>query len=335
MGGDSRSWPPFSCSQNGFNGFLMAKTKFCAGVSEISDGYMGFIIDGYGVLHDGEDAFPGVVDALKELKERKKTILILTNAAGRAEAHKDKLRTMGITPSLYTAIVTPGQVIFDGLSTQKEDVFEKIGRRVFLFNRQGDTSLLDGAGVEVVSDIDLADFVVISGMDYPRKTIQDYEPLIRRAIQRRLKAICPYPDSLSMMTGGLNLLMGPTLLARRFQDSGGIVHYIGKPHSAIFRYCVEMLRKKDIYPAQTVMLGDTMAHDILGANAMGMDTCLFKSGLHAPNFAHCTNLYEVNATVKNLMATHNNIMPTYLIDELRWGVALPDRKHKRRKQPAS
>lgn len=313
----------------------MAKTKFCAGVSEISDGYMGFIIDAYGVLHDGEEAFGGVIDALKELKERKKTILILTNAPGRADTHREQLKSMGITPSLYTAIVTPAQVIFEGLSSQKGDVFEKIGKRVFLFNRMGDVSLVEGSGVEVVTDIDLADFVLISGMDYPRKTLLDYEPLIRRAIQRRLKAICPYPDSVAMMTGGMNLLMGPTLLARRFQDSGGIVHYIGKPHPSIFRHCIETLRKKDIYPAQTVMLGDTMAHDIIGGNAAGMDTCLFKSGLHAPNFAHCTNLYEVNATVKNLIAVHNNVMPTYLIDELRWGVALPDRKHKKRKQPVS
>lgn len=56
----------------------MAKTKFCEGISDISDSYMGFIIDQWGVLHDGEDLYPGVADCLKELKERKKTILILS-----------------------------------------------------------------------------------------------------------------------------------------------------------------------------------------------------------------------------------------------------------------
>ena len=56
----------------------MAKTKFCEGLSDISDSYMGCIIDDWGVLHDGEDAFPGAVDCLKELKQRKKEIIILT-----------------------------------------------------------------------------------------------------------------------------------------------------------------------------------------------------------------------------------------------------------------
>lgn len=313
----------------------MAKTKFCAGVSEISDSYMGFIVDAWGTLHDGETLFAGVADCLKELKERKKTILIVTNAAGRAETHKDKLRAMGLGPSLYHAIVTPDEVIWQGLSAQKDGVFENIGRKAFVFSRGGDVSLLDGTGIEIEDDIERADFVLILGMDYPRKSLPDYEPLIRKAIQRRLKAVCPFPDSLATMGGGMNLLTGPTLLARRFEDSGGIVHYMGKPHQLIYKHCVEILRKKDIYPAQTVALGDTMSHDIIGGAGAGMDTCLFKSGLHAANFGHCTNLYEVNAAMKNLIAVFNNVMPTYLIDEFRWGKTLPDRKHKKRKQPVS
>ena len=131
------------------------------------------------------------------------------------------------------------------------------------------------------------------------------------------------------------LLTGPLLLARRYEDSGGIVNYIGKPHKLIFNYCIQYLQKKDIYPAQTVMLGDTMAHDIIGANASGIDTCLFRSGLHAANFAHCKTPKEMNNALKNLIAVYNNVMPTYLAPELRWGNALPDRKHKKRKQPSS
>jgi hypothetical protein len=66
---------------------------------------------------------------------------------------------------------------------------------------------------------------------------------------------------------------------------------------------------------------------------MGIDTCLFKSGLHAANFMHCTTLKEVDNTLKNLIIQYGNIMPKYLVDEMRWGNALPDRKHKKRKQP--
>ena len=55
-------------------------TKFCQGISDISDSYMGFIIDQWGVLHDGHRPYEGVVECLKELKARKKHIIILSNS---------------------------------------------------------------------------------------------------------------------------------------------------------------------------------------------------------------------------------------------------------------
>ncbi len=311
----------------------MAKTKFCAGISDISDSYMGCIIDDWGVLHDGEDAFPGTVDCLKELKERKKHIIILTNDRKRADEKKVELKKMGIGPSLYNQIVTPTEIIQHGLREQKEDIFKDIGERAYVITRRGDLSMLDDTGIEVVDDVEQADFVLLLGMDYPMKTLEDYENVIRRAIQKRLKAICANQDSKGLI--GTNFLNGPGLLARRYEDAGGIVHYIGKPHQYIFKYCIEQFKKVDVFPSHTVMLGDTMAHDVLGANAVGIDTCLFKSGLHAANFMHCTTLKEVDNTLKNLIIQYNNVMPKYLVDEMRWGNALPDRKHKKRRQPAS
>lgn len=309
----------------------MAKTKFCAGLSDISDSYMGCIIDGWGVLHDGEDAFDGAVDALKELNKRKKHIIILTNEATRAPDYKAKLKKMGIGPSLYNEIVTPYEVIAQGLETQKGGIFENIGKRCYVIGRSGQEAFLEETGVEFVEDIEDAQFILILGMDYPRRTLDYYEPVIRRAIQLRLKAICAAPDSQSLI--GTNFLTGPTLVSRRYQDAGGIVHNIGKPYPAIFKHCIELLRAQDIYPAHTVMMGDTMAHDILGADALDIDTCLFKSGLHAANFMHCQTPKEVDNTLKNLIQQYNNVMPLYLVDEMYWGNALPDRKHKKRKQP--
>ncbi len=311
----------------------MAKTKFCDGISDISDSYMGFIIDQWGTLHDGESLFPECLATIKELRERKKTIVILSNSMARAEDEKAKLKKMGLTPSLYDKIITPAEVLWQGFAEQKDGPFHKLGKRAYVFTRGGNVSLLEGTGVEAVDDIEQADFVLILGNDYPRKTLADYEPVIRRAIQRRLKAFTLVQDSLSQI--GMGLLMGPEIIARRYADSGGIVHYVGKPYPIIFQECIKFFQKKDVYPSHTVMLGDTMGHDMIGADAQGIDTCLFKSGLHAANFAHCQNPKEVNNALKNLMAVYNNVMPKYLVDEMKWGKGLPDRKHKKRKQPIS
>ena len=216
----------------------MAKTKFCAGLSDISDSYMGFIIDDWGVLHDGEDAFPHTVDSLKELKERKKHIIILANDRKRKEEKKAQLKKMGIGPSLYHDIVTPSSVIYQELEDKDRAPFDKLGKKAFVITRQNDVSILDDTDVDIVDDIELADFVLLLGMDYPMKTLESYEKIIRRAVQRRLKAVCANQDSTSLI--GTNFLNGPSLLARRYEDAGGIVHYIGKPHNYIFKYCIDL-----------------------------------------------------------------------------------------------
>ena len=67
----------------------MAKTKFCQGISDISDSYSAFIIDQWGVLHNGERPYDGVIDCLRELKERKKEIIILSNSGKRSEQNQN------------------------------------------------------------------------------------------------------------------------------------------------------------------------------------------------------------------------------------------------------
>ena len=78
----------------------LIKTRLCKGLSDISDSYSGFIIDQWGVLHDGKTPYEGVVECLKELKSRKKHVIILSNSGKRAEENKERLKKIGIGPSL-------------------------------------------------------------------------------------------------------------------------------------------------------------------------------------------------------------------------------------------
>ena len=78
------------------------------------------------------------------------------------------------------------------------------------------------------------------------------------------------------------------------------------------------------------MIGDSMTHDILGASLVDIDTCLVKTGLHSGVFEGTENPVEVNKSLTILAAQYNNIRPKFLVDSLKWGKALPDRKHRKR-----
>jgi len=305
------------------------KTKFCQGISDISDSYMGFIIDQWGVLHDGNKVYDGVVDCLKELKNRKKHIIILSNSGKRSDQNKERLKKMGIGPSLYDEILTSAEMAWQGMNRQDHGFFEDLGKKCYVITRGEDRSIVDGLeNISVVEDINDADFLIISGADSPEKTLEDYEPILKAAVRKRMTALCANPDSRGVM--GSQNIMGPGTLARRYQDFGGVVHYIGKPHQPIFQECIRKFQAKEIYPGHTIMIGDSMTHDILGASLVDIDTCLVKTGLHEPAFRSCKSPLEVNKALSILAGQYNNVRPKYLVGSLTWGNALPDRKHKKR-----
>ncbi|MGH1397710.1 MAG: TIGR01459 family HAD-type hydrolase [Alphaproteobacteria bacterium] len=304
------------------------KTKFLAGISDISDSYSGFILDQWGVLHNGEKVYDGVVETLKELKSRGKHVIILSNSGKRAAINKERLKKVGIGPTLYNEILTSGEMTWLGLDKQDEGFFKGLGKKVFVISRGGDRSIVDGLDVEIVDDAGDADFMIISGSDAPEKTIEDYEPALKAAVRKGLTALCANPDSLGVM-GGMNI-MGPGTIAARYKDFGGVVHYIGKPHAPIFNECIKRLQEKDIYPGQTIMIGDSITHDILGGNTVNIDTCLVRTGLHKNAFKGAKTVADIDKALKMLSAQYNGVRPKYMAGSFEWGNPLPDRKHKKR-----
>lgn len=306
----------------------VTKTKFCAGISDISDSYSGFILDQWGVLHDGEKPYDGVIECLKELKARKKYVIILSNSGKRAEENRERLRKIGIGPTLYDQIMTSGEMTWQGLRSRDEGIFEGLGTKAYIISRGGDRSVIDGLDVEAVEDPADAEFLLISGTDAPDMTLEDYEPALKICVRKRLTALCANPDSRGVL--GSQSIMGPGTLARRYQDFGGVVHYIGKPHPPIFKHCIRIFQEHDIFPGQTIMIGDALAHDILGGQMVNIDTCLVKTGLHAPSFKNAKTPASIEKALELLAAQFNGVRPKYLVGSLRWGNPLPDRKHKKR-----
>lgn len=304
------------------------KTRFCAGISDISDSYSGFILDQWGVLHDGEKPYEGVVECLKELKARKKYVIILSNSGKRSEENRERLKKIGIGPGLYDQIVTSGEMTWQGLHSRNEGIFEGLGERVYVISRGGDRSIIDGLDIKVVDDPGEADFLVISGTDAPEMSLEDYEPVLKVCVRKRLTALCANPDSRGVM--GSQSIMGPGTLARRYQDFGGVVHYIGKPHPPIFKHCMKIFQEHNIFPGETIMIGDALAHDILGGQMVNIDTCLVKTGLHAPSFKNAKSPASIDKALELLAVQFNGVRPKYLVGSLRWGNPLPDRKHKKR-----
>ncbi|NBX66994.1 MAG: TIGR01459 family HAD-type hydrolase [Proteobacteria bacterium] len=309
----------------------MDDIRLCQGISELCDSYTGYIIDQWGVLHDGNRPYEGVIEALTELKNRKKQIIVLSNSGKRAEDNAKRLQTIGFDMGLFDHIITSGELTWLGLKNRTAGVFEGLGDKCYLISRAGDTKLVDGLGLTLVDKAEDATFILVSGVDDPPKgrTVADLEPVLRVGVQKRLKMICANPDLQALI--GTNTHAGAGAVAKRYEEFGGIVRYIGKPFPPIFRHAQTLF--KDTLPSTTVVIGDSLPQDIMGGLNCGLDTCLTATGIHAAAFKGVKSVGDC-AKVLRVLGVNFGVRPNFWIPRLHWGKPLLDRKNKRRKLKA-
>ena len=88
----------------------MIDVEILDGIAPIADRYDGFVLDLWGVVHDGQKPYPGVPEALAELKARGKRVVFLTNAPRRSWAVQTLLDRMGLDRALYDGIMASGEI---------------------------------------------------------------------------------------------------------------------------------------------------------------------------------------------------------------------------------
>ena len=86
-----------------------------SGIASLSEQFDGFILDIWGVLHNGVGLFPDAVSCLRQMQLAGKRVTLLTNAPRRAELIATQLTQMGLDRSLYTEIVSSGELVWRAL----------------------------------------------------------------------------------------------------------------------------------------------------------------------------------------------------------------------------
>ena len=289
----------------------MQKPKLLPNLSKVKDKFEGFIIDQWGVIHDGEKVYPGVKDFLLELRVKGKEVLILSNSGKSSLRNKERLQKLGINNEHFSEVITSGEVTRLKLISKNEDYYKNLGSKCYLISRQNEKSILSGTEFTVVENIEAADFILICGLNSNKPTGY-YENILKSAAFMNLPAICANPDTYQV--SGKSILKGVSYLAKWYEVLGGCVKYEGKPYPDIYINCLKWFNERGINKNQILAVGDSIDHDILGGNQCGLQTCLVRTGLPVPNFK---NGEETSAFFKSYdqISKHDPI-PTYLADQL-------------------
>ena len=258
----------------------MTEPQFVPGVRTFADAYKGFVIDQWGVLHDGTAPYPGALEALHELKQAGKRVVLLSNSGRRAGLNARRLTNMGFDPADFDGIVTSGEAAWLTLKSRAHPPYSELGRRCYLLTHMGDLDCVADLGLELVDRVEDADFFFASGLDSPPHTLADYRPAVEAAVARDLPMICSNPDIVAVTRDAM--VTAPGAVARLYEELGGKVWYIGKPHRPIYQACLNVL--EGLQREEIVCIGNSVEHDIKGANDAGLASAFVMGGIHQAGF---------------------------------------------------
>lgn len=291
----------------------MTRPTFCRDIAELAPRYSSFIIDQWGVVHDGAAPYPDAIDCLAQLRAAGKRVVLLSNSGQRAAPNRRRLAELGIGDELYDAVVTSGEATWRALDERTDPFFAGLGRRCLLWSRYGDLGAIEGLPLERVERVEDAEFLLLAGTE-DEASLEDFVDPLERAAARPLPMVCANPDVVVVRPNG-GVGMAPGTVARHYEQLGGKVGYVGKPHRPVYELCLALLDRPP--PDQVLAIGDSLAHDIAGGAAMGLDTALIMDGIHADRFSPMDQPGANGAAFAELEQEFG-VLPSWAMPRFRW-----------------
>ncbi len=204
------------------------------------------------------------------------------------------LKRMGFDTSLFEGVVTSGEVTHSCLSDRQDDFWKSRRKCIhFTWSDRGAISL-DGLGLEVQShetSLDNVDCIVAHGTEAVGTQIDGQNPRpcdleeMKRILSKLVEIgkekgtsipmIVANPDVVTVHGDELRIM--PGTLASWYEGMGGEVLRMGKPDAIIYNTALEML---GLDAKEVFAVGDSLEHDICGAQGMNIASVFVAGGIH-------------------------------------------------------
>ncbi len=244
-------------------------------IADLADTSDAWIVDIWGVMHNGARAHPAAARACSEFRARGGAVVLLSNAPRPFSAVVPHMAALGVPSEAYDAGVTSGDVTRDMLAAWA-------GRRMLHVGPPRDHALFTGLDVRLASATD-AEVVLCSGLyDDERETPADDAELIDAQAARSVPMICANPDI--MVERGDKLIHCAGALAESYAAKGGAVSYAGKPHLPVYERALAEIARLAGGPAEksrVLCIGDGVDTDLAGAHAAGLRSVFVASPIFA------------------------------------------------------
>lgn len=216
-----------------------------------------------GVIYSGTRLIPGAANFIAKLRNNHIPYRFLTNNSQRARRDVAlKLRRLGIEAE-------PDDVFTCAMATARFLASQKAGGTAYVIGENGLANALHVNGYTVVDDD--ADYVVVGeGRTLTFEMIERGVRLVERGarlIATNLDPSCPTESGIRPGCGAIVAMIEKATGVKAFS--------VGKPSPVMMRAA---RKEMGLSSEQTIMVGDTMETDILGAVQLGYRSVLVLSG---------------------------------------------------------
>ena len=262
-------------------------------LSEVFDAYDTFVIDLWGVMHDGIKLNDGAMEAVAQLKIKSKKIVFLSNAPRPSAKVVDFLLKMKMKKNYLSNVMTSGEAAMQAINQNK------FGKKFFHLGPSRDSSIFKKVK-DNKTEIDDCDFILCTGLfDENEDNMDYYKNLLLKHVSKKL--VCTNPDLIVHRGNKEEYCAG--YIAKIFEELGGKVTYYGKPHKEIYQICLKPNEK-------VLAIGDNLRTDIKGANNLNKDCLFISDGVHR-------NEFSSNLELQKLLNKYK-VKANYFQKELQW-----------------
>ncbi len=290
----------------------MQQYKSITNIKDLIPKYDVFLFDIWGVIFkDLEYIYEGVVDSINKVM-REKTVYFITNNPQLSKHSYEILKKVGVNVKL-NMIFSSGDIVNIAFKNNILKQFtnhnfnEDCKPTVYHLGGENNQDLIEGADIEVTSDINSANILLLS---INIKNDESYiDNILHNAIKRNLPLICANPDTIFIESNKITHNAG--YFSAKYEKLGGTVSYYGKPHKNIYYYLFD---KTNINPKnhKILMIGDTFRTDILGARNVGINSALVLTGNTRAFFNSQDTTQNILRSIEK-QANKESIWPDYIL----------------------
>ncbi len=283
-------------------------TKIICNILEIIDSYDFFILDQWGVMHDGKKGYEFAIKSINTLIQKNKKLLIISNSSRRKINSVNKLKDLGFNKNHFVEVMTSGEMIWQELFNSIDNYEKELKNCFHIYNSSKEDGLDFRKGLNkfnFVSNINEANFI-LACTPFEKTEPLDYVPILKKALDLNLIMFCANPDFVTVEKNNASNVFCMGTIADLYEHMGGKVIILGKPNKEIY---IESTKKiSGLNLSRTIAIGDSLDHDILGANNFGIDSVLISSGIHKDLFEEGLQIGLNNIEKSNKWESR----PTYL-----------------------